>query len=149
MGRDRKEGIAGEDGGDRRGRHGAHHQPRAGAGIAEIQCRYGTFPVPHPGPLNMPAAGPFLGQGGAEAAQGAGGGMDIAGFQQSGDAGFAFRQRPQDKSPLRNGFVAGHLGRSLEGAGAAGGQRGGIGVMHQGLQKTFTAGAARGKRALQ
>ena len=139
--------IAGEGGGDGCGGHGAHHQARAGARITEVQVCAGGLPVPHPGPLDAPAARTLCGQLGAEAAQGAGGGMNVAGLQKPGNAGFPVGQGAQDKRPLGNGFVPRHLGCPGEGASAAGGEWGGIGVMHQGLQMTFTAGANRGKRA--
>ena len=57
-GRDRRRGIAGEHRGDRRGRHRAHHQPRAGAGIAEIQCRLGLRQLPTPVPVTRQRPGP-------------------------------------------------------------------------------------------
>src|SRR5262249_5605791 len=68
------------------------------------------------------------GHGGTQRPHGAGGGMDIAGFQQPGNTGFPCRHAAQDDGALGNRLVAGDRGAAFEGtapAGAAGaGSRG-------------------------
>ena len=70
---------------------------------------------------------------GAERAHGFAGVDDILAFEQPGDAGLADGERAEDQGAMRDRLVAGHAQAALEPAGAAAGERGRGGVLHEGL----------------
>ncbi len=126
-------GVAVEGGGDRAAGHGAHGQPAAGPGIAEIERRRrlgeaADADAPHPpGPL----AGALDER--AERLHGVGGADGVLALQHAGDAGFAHRQRAEDQRAQRNRLVAGHAHAAGQRPRTAGGQRRGWnGLVHGG-----------------
>ena len=126
-------GVAVEGHGDRAAGHGAHRQPAAGSGVAEIERRRrlgeaADADAPHPpGPL----AGAL--DDGAERLHGVGGADGVLALQHAGDAGFADRQRAEDQGAQRNRLVAGHAHAAGQRPRAAGGQRRGWdGLVHGG-----------------
>ena len=80
--------------------------------------------------VNAPGAlaGPLDGR--AQRPHGLGGVDHVLAFQQPGDAGLADRERAEDQGAVRDRLVAGHAHAALEGARAAGGERGWDGVIH-------------------
>ena len=99
-------GVAGEHDGDRRGCHRAHHQPRAGARIAEIEDVRWRPPAAYTGAVDMPLSGTDLDRPGAKRPHRPDRVQHILGFEQARDPGLAQRQGAQDQRPVRDRLVA-------------------------------------------
>ena len=101
-------GVAVEHGGDRAPRHRSHHQPAAGAGIAEIERggRLGEARHAHTG--DLPGERPRPLDPGAKRLHRFGRVENIFALQQAGNPGFADRKSPQNEGAVRNRLVAGN-----------------------------------------
>ena len=127
--------VAVEGGGDRAARGRPHHEPAAGAGIAEIEraARHAKASDPHA--ANMPGAivAPF--DRGAERAHGVGGVEDVLAFEQTGDCRLTNRERAEDERAVGDRFVARHADGAHKRRAAARAQgRGGGGVADCGFR---------------
>ena len=87
--------------------HDAHHQPRAGAGIPEIEGgrRFDKPAKPRPGYDPIGALFLYVR---AERPQSARRAKDVFRLKQTGDYRPALRQRTQHQGAVRDGFVARH-----------------------------------------
>ena len=116
-------GVAVEHRRDRAAGDGPHHQPAAGAGIAEIEriLRFGK--ATHPNAIDLPRelAGPFDPR--AQRLHRFGGIEDVLALEQAGNAGFADRKCAQDQRPVRDRLVAGDADFAGQGPAGAGFQR--------------------------
>ena len=119
-------GIAVEDGRDRAAGHGPHHQPAAGAGIAEIER---SLRLREPGDAD-PAHDPRERAGSlhlrAQRPHRFGGIEHVFALEQARNPGFADRQRAQDQGAVGNRLVAGNADFSGQGAAGAGFERRGL-----------------------
>ena len=101
----------------------AHHQPRAGAGVAEIERvarrenRADAEAADAPAPLADPL------DAGAERAAGFAGAQHVVAFEQALDRGFAAAQQAEDEGAMRDRLVAGRAGAPSERAAALGAER--------------------------
>jgi hypothetical protein len=116
-------GVAREEGDEIVRRNQAHEQPRAGAGIAEIQHLRRFAQATDAATPRMPHAVDAALRLAAEEAHGGGGAQHIFPFQQAVDLGLAHRQRAQHQRAVRDRFVARHARGALEGRCGARGKR--------------------------
>ena len=99
-------GVAIESRSDRAAGDGAHHQPAAGAGIAEIERRGGLGKPRDPDALHPPIARADAFHARPKRAHRLAGIEHVLAFQQPADTGFAHSQGPEDQGPVRNRLVA-------------------------------------------
>ena len=88
-------------------RHHAHHQARAGTGIAEIPCVIGLNEGAQTSAPDAPASLPMSHDPRAEGSAGFGCAQDILAFEQPLDPGLANRQQTENQGAMRYGFIAG------------------------------------------
>ncbi len=113
-------GIAVEHHLDRMAGDDPQHQPRAGAGIAEIERRAGRQKRADARALHAPGPRSHALKLGPERATSADGGERIVPFQQALDPGLAHRQQAEHERAVGDRLVAGHANAALERARAAG-----------------------------
>ena len=134
-------GIAGEHGGDRRGRHRAHHQPRAGAGIAEIERRRRARPAADARPLTRQSPGAVAGQRRRRSARIASAVLSTSSASSRPEMRVSpTASAPRIRARWEIDLSPGTAAVPLQGAGPAGAsEAGGSGPWHcaSGLQKTF------------
>ena len=107
-------GVAGEGRGDVGGRHRAHDQPHAGAGVAVVDDVLRLPEAADADALDPPLAGPEPLDRRAEGPHRPAGVDHVLALEQAGDPGLADRQRAEDQRPVRDRLVARHLGASAE-----------------------------------
>ncbi len=125
-------GVAIEGRGDRMRAADAHHQARAGAGIAEIENLGWFAQAADADALHAPGAGPVMMDDGAECAGRCGRAHHVLAFEQAGDLGLADRQEAEDHRPVRDRLVAGHADAALQRPPGAGGDGNGVMVVGHG-----------------
>ena len=103
---------------DRMAADDAHHQPRAGAGIAEIENRPGLGKAADSHAAHAPASLGMTLDRGAELAASLGGAQHVVAFEEALDPRFADRQKAENERPMRGRFVAGNAHAAGKGAGA-------------------------------
>ncbi len=115
--------IAVEASGDPMAADHAHHQPRAGAGVAEVKRRIERQNGADAQTLDAPApfAEPLDAR--AEGAAGFAGVQNVVALQQTADFGCPTGQQAEDEGAMRNRLVAGRPDASFERARARRGQR--------------------------
>ena len=113
----------------------AHHQPRARAGVAEIEPLRGLDEAADAGAADPPAPRRVARHGGAERPAGGGGAQHVVAFEKALDPGLADRKQPEDERPMRDRLVAGRAQTaSQRSAGGGCGRRGiGMSVGHGGF----------------
>ena len=84
----------------------SHHQPRAGARIAEIQNRVGFREPSDPGAAHAPAAWRMTFDRGAELATGLRGAQHVVALEEAVDLRFADRKEAENQGAMRGRFVA-------------------------------------------
>src|SRR5262249_48774817 len=107
-----------------------HDQTAAGAGIAEIEHAMRFAEAADADAVNAPLAFGHALDLGAQRAHRLAGVDHVLAFEQPGYAGFPDRERAEDEGAVRDRLVAGHARAALEGARAAGGERGFGDVVH-------------------
>src|SRR5262249_39460848 len=123
-------GIAVEGRGDGTAADRSHDQTAAGAGIAEVEHAMRFAEAPDADAVNAPLAFGHALALGAQRAHRLAGVEYVLAFEQPGYAGLPDRERAEDEGAVRDRLVAGHARAALEGARAAGGERGFGGVVH-------------------
>ncbi len=125
-----KRGVAVEGRLDRVAADDAHHQPRAGARVAEIEDRPGLEKRAEARPMDAPAAGSTADDLGAELAAGLAGAQHVLALQQAVDLDAAARQQPEKEGAVRDRFVARRPHAAGQRAAPAAGERELGGVCH-------------------
>ena len=115
--------VAVEDRRNRAARHRPHHQPAAGAGIAEIERRLRLCESGDPDTVHRPGEIAGSLHPGAQRPHRLGGVEHVLAFEQPRYPGFADRQRAQNQGTVRNRLVAGNADLPGEGAARTGFQR--------------------------
>ncbi len=106
--------VAGEDAGEGVRRHGPHQEPRAGAGIAEIEHVVGLRQAADAGAGDGPDAVAAALDAGPHRAQRRGRAQHVVALEQAGDARAPDRKRAQDEGAVRDRLVARHAAASGE-----------------------------------
>src|SRR5262245_17394337 len=140
-------GIAVEGRGDGAAADRPHDQAAAGAGIAEIEHAMRFAEAADADAVNAPCACGHALDLGAQRAHRLAGVDHVLAFEQPGYAGFPDRERAEDEGAVRDRFVAGRARAALEGARAAGGERGFGGVVH-GRTRLGTRSLAWGRKGV-
>ena len=123
--------------------HDTHHQPRAGAGIAEIEHLFGGEQGAEAGPFDPPLAIAQALDLRPQSAAGGGGAQHIIAFQQPLNGGHALGEQAEDDGAMGDGFIAWRLKGARKGFRAArrhrlGGSMGGMGSQRNlGTAKRF------------
>ena len=117
-------GIAVENRRNRAAGDGAHDEPAAGAGVAEIEGNCGLGETGHPNAPDRPGkwAGPL--DLGAQRLHRFGRIEHVFTLEKARNPGFSDRKRPQDQGTVRNRLVAGDADLAGQGAAGAGFQGG-------------------------
>ena len=123
-----------------------HHQPRAGAGVAEVECvarrknRADAQAADSPAPLADPL------DAGAERAASLACAQHVVAFEQSLDRRFTAAQQAEDEGAMRDRLVARRTDAPFERAAALGAERLGGGRQGSGhlAQKPYVAGRLAG-----
>jgi len=117
----------------------AHGEPRAGAGIAEVEHRLRLQEPADAETGDRPGALAGAGDGGAERPHGGAGAEHVVGLEQPLDGGLAHRHGAEHQRAVRDRLVAGHADAADERTVGSGGERGGgSGVGHR--RATILAG---------
>ena len=101
-------GVAGEEDGDGMAGDDAHEEPRAGAGIAEIDDVLRLYEAADPDAVDMPAPRRLAVDLGAERAHRLGGAQHVLALEQAADMGAPDGERAQHQRAMRDRLVAGH-----------------------------------------
>ena len=128
-------GVAVEARDDRMAGDDAHHQPRAGAGIAEIQRLGRLQQRAEPGAPDAPAARPDGARSCAPSwRQACAGAQHVLALEQPFDLRLADREQAEDQRAMRDGFVAGRAHAARQRAGFMGAERRGGSVSMGGVR---------------
>ena len=92
----------------------AHHQPRAGSGIAEIERLRRLPQAPWSTTLDFPDIAALFG-GRAESGDGSGRIDHVLCFEKATNTSGASRQRPENQGPVGNRFIAGEPNTAAQG----------------------------------
>src|SRR5208337_1876932 len=92
----------------------AHHQPRAGAGVAEIERRAGRKQCSEAGPADPPAARRQALDDRTQSFTGFAGAQDVVALEQPIDLGLAASQEAEDEGAMGNRLVAGRAEPAVE-----------------------------------
>ena len=112
----------------------AHHQPRAGAGIAEIEGLGGLQQRAEPGAPDAPAPVGMAHDLRAELAAGLRGAQHVLAFEKPFDLRFADGEQAEDQRAMRNGFIAGRAHAARKRPGSMGAERRGGSVSMGGVR---------------
>src|ERR1700684_4430040 len=101
----------------------AHHQPRPGAGVAEIQGLARRQQRAEAGPVDGPAARPVMDDLRAELAARRAGAQNVLAFEQAVNLDAAAGQQAEQESAMRDRLVARRPDATAQRAAAAGFER--------------------------
>ena len=124
-------GVAVEGCGDSVAANHPHHQPAAGAGVAEIEGVAGARSAPRPGPRIRHCPGAETLGDGAQSLASLAGPEHIVTLEQTLDLGLAAGQEAKQKRAMRDRFVSRRLNPPFERSRALGAERRGRGWMRR------------------